>query len=283
MNEALSSVPTLKSTSDVTSVIAQNPALKIADFPLVINDLTVAYRDKPVLQDIDLTIPAGRLCAIVGPNGAGKSTLIKATLGLIPTTAGSVRIFGAPYAEQRNRVGYVPQRTSVDWDFPTTAIDVVMMGTYGKLGWLKRPGKAERERAMHALEQVKMTDFAERQISQLSGGQQQRVFLARALAQDAQLYFMDEPFVGVDAITEEAIVTLLKDLRASGKTVIVVHHDLDSAPEYFDWLVLLNVKLIASGPFESTFTSENLRRTYGGAMNAAIRHFEHFESDKGKR
>ncbi len=264
---------------DISQVLADHPQLDIVDFPLVINDLTVAYRDKPVLQDIDLTIPAGRLCAIVGPNGAGKSTLIKATLGLIPTAAGSVRIFGAPYAERRHRVGYVPQRTSVDWDFPTTAIDVVMMGTYGKLGWLKRPGKAERARALQALDQVKMADFAERQISQLSGGQQQRVFLARALAQDAQLYFMDEPFVGVDAITEEAIVVLLKTLRESGKTVIVVHHDLDSAPEYFDWLVLLNVKLIASGPFDSTFTSDNLRRTYGGAMNAAIRHFEHFEEE----
>jgi manganese/zinc/iron transport system ATP- binding protein len=262
-------------SSDITGMLAHNPALSVNDFPLVINDLTVAYRDKPVLQDIDLFVPSGRLCAIVGPNGAGKSTLIKAVLGLIPPAAGSVRIFGKAYADARDRVGYVPQRTSVDWDFPTTAIDVVTMGTYGKLGWLKRPGKRERDRAMHALEQVKMADFADRQISQLSGGQQQRVFLARALAQDAQLYFMDEPFVGVDAVTEEAIVGLLKTLRNDGKTVIVVHHDLDSAPEYFDWLVLLNVRLMASGPFETTFTTDNLRRTYGGAMSAAIRHFEH--------
>jgi manganese/zinc/iron transport system ATP- binding protein len=266
--------------SDISQVLADNPSLSITDFPIVINDLTVSYRDKPVLQDIDLVIPKGRLCAIVGPNGAGKSTLIKAALGLIPTAAGSVRVFGRPYAEQRRRVGYVPQRTSVDWDFPTTAIDVVMMGTYGTLGWFKRPGKTERARALAALEQVRMTDFAERQISQLSGGQQQRVFLARALAQDADVYFMDEPFVGVDAITEEAIIALLKALRERGKTVIVVHHDLDSAPEYFDWLVLLNVRLIASGTFAQTFTSDNLRRTFGGAMNAAIRHFEHFEADR---
>lgn len=269
------STSTAHSSSDITSVLSQNPALSVADFPLVINDLTVAYRDKPVLQDIDLYVPSGRLCAVIGPNGAGKSTLIKAALGLIPAAAGAVRIFGKSYADARERVGYVPQRTSVDWDFPTTAIDVVTMGTYGKLGWLKRPGKAEHERAMHALEQVKMADFASRQISQLSGGQQQRVFLARALAQDAQLYFMDEPFVGVDAVTEEAIIGLLKSLRGQGKTVIVVHHDLDSAPEYFDWLVLLNVRLMASGPFESTFTTDNLRRTYGGAMSAAIKHFEH--------
>jgi manganese/zinc/iron transport system ATP- binding protein len=247
--------------------------------PLEINDLTVAYRDKPVLQDIDLTIPEGKLTAIIGPNGAGKSTLIKAVLGLLPTAAGTVRIYGRPYAQQRHLVGYVPQRGSVDWDFPTTALDVVMMGTYGRLGWVKRPGKAERELALHSLHQVGMDRYAERQISQLSGGQQQRVFLARALAQDAKVYFMDEPFVGVDAMTEKAIVGLLQALRSQGKTVIVVHHDLDSAPEYFDWVVLLNVRLIAAGPFESTFTTEHLRRTYGGAMTAAIRHFAHFEED----
>jgi manganese/zinc/iron transport system ATP- binding protein len=265
---------------DISRVLSDSPHLTISDFPLVINDLTVSYRDKPVLQDIDLVIPKGQLCAIIGPNGAGKSTLIKASLGLIPTASGSVRFFGANYADQRRRVGYVPQRASVDWDFPTTAIDVVMMGTYGKLGWFRRPGKAERQRALDALEQVRMAEFAERQISQLSGGQQQRVFLARALAQDAELYFMDEPFVGVDAVTEEAIIDLLKALRAKGKTVIAVHHDLDSAPDYFDWLVLLNVRLIASGPFSTTFTSDNLRSTYGGAMNAAIKHFEHFEQDR---
>jgi manganese/zinc/iron transport system ATP- binding protein len=240
-------------------------------YPLEIHDLTVAYRDTPVLQDVDLSIPEGRLVAIIGPNGAGKSTLIKAVLGLMPTAAGTVRIYGQPYAQRRRSVGYVPQRGSVDWDFPTTVLDVVMMGTYGRLGWIKRPGKAEREAALHALHQVAMERYAERQISQLSGGQQQRVFLARALAQDAKVYFMDEPFVGVDALTEKAIVGLLQALRSQGKTVIVVHHDLDSAPEYFDWVVLLNVRLIAAGSFDTTFTQENLSRTYGGRMHA-IKH-----------
>jgi manganese/zinc/iron transport system ATP- binding protein len=258
--------------------VSQNPTLHAEDFPLVIDDLSVAYRDVAVLQDIDLAIPKGQLCAIIGPNGAGKSTLIKAALNLVPTVAGTVRIFGKPYAQQRHRVGYVPQRTSVDWDFPTTALDVVMMGAYGRLGWVKRPGRRERELAMHCLDQLGMADYADRQISQLSGGQQQRVFLARALIQDADLYFMDEPFAGVDALTEKAIVTLLQALRARGKTVVCVHHDLDSAPDYFDWLVLLNVRLIAAGPFISTFTYENLRKTYGGAMKLAIRHVRYFQS-----
>lgn len=233
-----------------------------------ISDLTVAYREKPVLWDVDLNIPQGRLAVIMGPNGAGKSTLIKAVLDLVPAAAGTVRIFGKPYAEQRRMVGYVPQRGSVDWDFPTNALDVVLMGTYSKLGWVRRPGKAEHEWALHCLEQIGMADYANRQISQLSGGQQQRVFLARALAQQAELYFMDEPFVGVDATTERAIIDLLRELRSQGKTVVCVHHDIDSAAEYFDWSVLLNVRLIASGPFETTFTQENLVRTYGGRMNA---------------
>jgi len=236
--------------------------------PLEVHDLTVSYREQPVLWDIDLTVPAGRLVAIIGPNGAGKSTLIKAVLGLVPAVAGTVRFFGASYVERRRQVGYVPQRSSVDWDFPTQALDVVMMGAYGRLGWVRRPGRAEREMAMRHLQQVGMADFAGRQISQLSGGQQQRVFLARALAQDAQLYLMDEPFAGVDAVTERAIVDLLRDLRARGKTVVCVHHDLDSAADYFDWVVLLNVKLMAAGPFAEAFTQDNLARTYGGRMHA---------------
>jgi manganese/zinc/iron transport system ATP- binding protein len=236
--------------------------------PLAVRDLTVAYREKPVLWDVDLTIPPGVLAAIIGPNGAGKSTLIKATLDLVPKAAGSVEIFGGSYVANRRLVGYVPQRGAVDWNFPTNALDVVMMGTYGRLGWVRRPGKAEREQALACLEQVGMADYANRQISQLSGGQQQRVFLARALAQDAQLYLMDEPFVGVDATTEQAIVDLLRALRERGKTVVVVHHDLDSAPDYFDWLVLLNVRLIAAGTFATTFTPENLVHTYGGRFHA---------------
>ena len=193
-----------------------------------VRDLTVAYDEKPVLWDVDLDIPTGTLTAIVGPNGAGKSTLIKAILGLVHAAAGTVRIFGEPYGRDRKAVGYVPQRGSVDWDFPTDALDVVMMGLYGQLGWVRRPGKRERQQAMECLEQVGMADFARRQISQLSGGQQQRVFLARALAQDARLYFMDEPFAGVDATTELAIVSILKSLRYKGKTVVVVLQDLET-------------------------------------------------------
>jgi len=234
---------------------------------VAVHDLTVAYREAAVLWDVDVTIPTGTLTAIIGPNGAGKSTFIKAIMGLVPIAAGSVEIFGHTSPKQRKLVGYVPQRGSVDWSFPTNALDVVTMGTYGQLGWIRRPGKTERERAMHALEQVGMADFAERQISQLSGGQQQRVFLARALVQDQHLYFMDEPFAGVDAATEKAIIGILQELRAQGKTVVVVHHDLESAPDYFDWLVLLNVRKIAAGPFAETFTAENLAKTYGGNIS----------------
>jgi manganese/zinc/iron transport system ATP- binding protein len=231
-----------------------------------VTDLTVAYREQPVLWDVDLDVPEGVLMAIVGPNGAGKSTLIKSILGLVEPAAGNVAIYGKSYKEQRRLVGYVPQRGSVDWDFPTDALDVVMMGLYGKLGWIKRPGSQERELALESLVKVGMADFADRQISQLSGGQQQRVFLARALVQDAQVYFMDEPFAGVDATTERAIISLLRDLRAAGKTVIVVHHDLQTLEEYFDWVMLLNVRRIASGPVSEVFTEENLRRAYGGRI-----------------
>ncbi|MFO7624267.1 MAG: metal ABC transporter ATP-binding protein [Anaerolineales bacterium] len=229
-------------------------------------DLTVAYRDTPVLWDIDLEVPSGTLMAIIGPNGAGKTTLIKAILGLIRPAAGQVLIHGKPYLEQRRLVGYVPQRGSVDWDFPTDVKDVVMMGRYGSIGWLRRPDRAHETQAMQALEKVGMSEFADRQISQLSGGQQQRVFLARALAQDAQVYFMDEPFQGVDATTERAIVSLLQDLRQVGKTVVVVHHDLQTVPEYFDWVTLMNVRRIASGPVTQVFNEQNLRMTYGGRV-----------------
>jgi manganese/zinc/iron transport system ATP- binding protein len=231
-----------------------------------VTDLTVAYQEKPVLWDIDLDVPEGILLAIVGPNGAGKTTLLKATLGLIKPAAGQVLIHGKPYTQQRRLVGYVPQRGSVDWDFPTTVLDVVMMGRYGTLGWLRRPGKSEKRLALEALEKVGMAAYAGRQISQLSGGQQQRVFLARALVQDAQIYFMDEPFQGVDAVTERAIVSLLQELRSAGKTVVVVHHDLQTVPEYFDWVTLLNVRRVASGPVEKVFTDDNLRQTYGGRV-----------------
>jgi manganese/zinc/iron transport system ATP- binding protein len=226
----------------------------------------VAYREKPVLWDVDLEVPSGQLCAIVGPNGAGKSTLIKAVLGLVPKASGQVHFFGQSLQQARRRIGYVPQRGTVDWDFPTSVLDVVMMGLYGKLGWFKRPGKREREAALRCLEQVSMQAFAHRQISQLSGGQQQRVFLARALAQDSDLYFMDEPFAGVDAVTEDAILKVLHELKGQGKTVVVVHHDLETVRAYFDHLTLLNVQVIASGPMDETFTAENLKRTYGERM-----------------
>ncbi|MEM8946919.1 MAG: metal ABC transporter ATP-binding protein [Planctomycetota bacterium] len=231
-----------------------------------IHDLTVAYQRRPVLWDVDLTVPEGSLVGIVGPNGAGKTTLIKAALGLVPLASGKVEIYGRSYSEQRNLVGYVPQRESVDWDFPVTVRDVVLMGTYGRLGWFRRPGRAEREIAARCLEQVGMSAFANRQIRQLSGGQQQRVFLARALAQDAELYFLDEPFAGVDAATEAAIFELLQTLRSDGKTVLVVHHDLQTVSEYFDHVILLNMRLIACGPVETTFTNENLQKTYGGRL-----------------
>ena len=231
-----------------------------------VTDLTVAYQDKPVLWDIDLNVPPGVLLSIVGPNGAGKTTLIKAILGLVRPAAGSVLIYNKPYEAQRQIVGYVPQRGSVDWDFPTNVLDVVMMGRYGALGWVRRPGRQERELALQALEKVGMAVYATRQISQLSGGQQQRVFLARALVQDATVYLMDEPFQGVDATTERAIVTLLQELRVNGKTVVVVHHDLQTVSDYFDWVMLLNIRRIASGPVDEVFTPDNLRETYGGRV-----------------
>lgn len=231
-----------------------------------VHDVTVAYDRKPVLWDVDLELPAGRLIGVMGPNGAGKTTLLKAVLGLVPIASGRIEIFGEPLARCRRRVGYVPQRETVDWDFPVSALDVVLMGRYGRLGWLRRPGRADRSAAMDGLARVGMADFAHRQISQLSGGQQQRVFLARALVQEADVYFMDEPFAGVDAATEAAIVELLKALRTSGRTVIAVHHDLQTAPEYFDYTVLLNLRLVAAGPTQDVFNNKNLQETYGGRL-----------------
>ncbi len=231
-----------------------------------VTDLTVAYRDRPVLWDVDVQVPTGVLMGIVGPNGAGKTTLLKAILGLVRPAAGTVRIFGQPVGAVRRLIGYVPQHREVDWDFPTSVLDVVMMGRYGHLGWFRRPGRRERALALAALDQVGLRALADRQISQLSGGQQQRVFLARALVQDAQIYLMDEPFAGVDALTERAILTVLRRLRAEGKTVVVVHHDLQTVREYFDWVLLLNVRRIACGPVAEVFTEENLRRTYGGRL-----------------
>lgn len=237
----------------------ENPVLEL-------HDITVTYHKKPVLWDIDLTLPAGSIIGVIGPNGAGKSTLIKAMMGLVPLSSGHVKIFDQDLDKVRSKVSYVPQKESVDWDFPASALDVVLMGRYGKLGLFTRPRKADREVAMECLRQVDMNEYANRQISQLSGGQQQRVFLARALAQEADLYFMDEPFAGVDAATEKAIVNLMKTMSKQGKTVVVVHHDLQSAREYFDWAVLLNLRLIASGPVPEVMTTELLQETYGGKL-----------------
>lgn len=237
-----------------------------AGLPLLIRDLTVAYHRKPVIWDIDLSIEPGKLVSVVGPNGAGKSTLIKACLDLIPRSSGEVLIYGQPYAHSRKRVGYVPQRESVDWDFPVSALDVVAMGTYGKLGWFRPVNRRCKALSMQALDRVGLADYADRQISQLSGGQQQRAFLARALVQDADIYFMDEPFAAVDAATERAIVVLLHELKELGKTVLVVHHDLATVPQYFDWTILLNMRVVAAGPTKDVFTQENLRRAYGGKL-----------------
>ncbi len=250
---------------------------------LEIHDMTVAYHRRPVLWDIDLEVPEGKLVGVVGPNGAGKTTLIKAALGLVPLASGRVHIHGRPYREQRRSVGYVPQRESVDWDFPVSVLDVVLMGTYGRLGWFRRPGRAEHEIARRCLEEVEMLPMAGRQIRQLSGGQQQRVFLARALAQDAMLYMLDEPFAGVDATTEAAIVQLLQTLRSSGKTVLVVHHDLQTVRQYFDYVILLNMRLVACGPVESAFTEENLHNTYGGRLTILDRAAEAMRDREAER
>lgn len=236
---------------------------------LEIDDLTVAYKLRPVLWDIDLKVPGGAMMAVIGPNGAGKSTLIKACLGIVKPLAGEVKMLGEPYRKMRSKIGYVPQRGSVDWDFPTTVKDVVMMGTYGRLGWIRRPGKKQAAMARTAINRVGLSDFADRQISQLSGGQQQRVFLARALVQDAEIYFLDEPLQGVDATSEKAIIDILKELKSKGKTLIVVHHDLQTVKRYFDWVTFLNVKVVTSGPVEKVFTTENLRETYGSALTLA--------------
>lgn len=230
---------------------------------LHIEDITVSYGANPALWDIDLDIPPGVMCAIVGPNGAGKSTLIKTALGLVRPVAGHVRFLGRPVAQMRGKIGYVPQRHSVDWDFPTTVRDVVEMGLYQQLGWFRRPGAQAHARALGALAEVGMQDYAGRQISQLSGGQQQRVFIARALVQDAPILILDEPLAGVDAATEAVIIALLQRLRDAGRTIIVVHHDLTTVQSYFDWLVMLNVRIIAQGPMAEVYTPENLRAAYG--------------------
>jgi manganese/zinc/iron transport system ATP- binding protein len=233
---------------------------------LSVNDLTASYRKNKVLNDVSFNVQQGSLTSIVGPNGAGKSTLLKVMLELHPKLSGDVSFFGSTLNKMKTRVGYVPQRGSVDWDFPTDALDVVLMGLYGRVGWLKWPKREHREKAMQSLEKMGMADYADRQISQLSGGQQQRVFLARALVQEADLYFMDEPLAGVDAATEQAIMTILNELKMKGKTVMVVHHDLQTVEDYFDHVLLLNRTVVAHGVTKDVFTQDNVYQTYGGKL-----------------
>lgn len=240
--------------------------IAVANAPLAIRGMTVSYGEKPAVFSVDATFEAEKMTAIIGPNGAGKSTLLKAALGVIPRLSGEVSVYGKPLAQARDRIAYVPQRASVDWDFPTTVIDVVLMGLYRKTGLLSRLTGSHRATAMACLERVGMADFADRQIGQLSGGQQQRVFLSRALAQDADLYLLDEPFAGVDAATERAIIDVLKSLKEQSKAVVCVHHDLATVRSYFDNVFLINVRRIAEGPVEEAFTPENLHATYGGRL-----------------
>lgn len=246
--------------------------------PIEIHDLTVSYNRKPVLWNIDLAVPEGVMVGIIGPNGAGKSTLVKAVMGLLRLTSGWVKFYGKRLDEKRGLVGYVPQREEVDWDFPITVRDLVLMGRYGRIGLFRRPKREDHERVMRALEKVGMSSYADRQIGNLSGGQRQRIFLARALVQESHIYLMDEPFAGVDATTEAAIVDLLVEMRQEKRTLLVVHHDLQTAREYFDYLILLNRRLVAFGPTSEVFSEELLRKTYGGHLTIlsraaeAIRH-----------
>lgn len=233
---------------------------------LKVHDLSVAYDKKVVLENVNVCVPSGHLTAIIGPNGAGKSTFLKAVLNQLQNKVGSVEILGKHFSPKSLIVGYVPQRNAVDWDFPTTAFDVVLMGRYGKRGLFRRPTKEDKEAAMQALTSVGMEDFADRSIGQLSGGQQQRVFLARALAQNAEVYFLDEPFAGVDAATEKTIIEILKNLKSQGKSIFVVHHDLQTVKEYFDYTILLNRSILAAGKTEEVFTPEKLQQTYGGHL-----------------
>ncbi|WP_425044456.1 metal ABC transporter ATP-binding protein [Primorskyibacter sp. S87] len=248
---------------------AQDRESVIADSPLAVRGMTVSYGQKPAVFSVDMTIEPGAMTAIIGPNGAGKSTLLKAALGIVKPLSGQVTIFGKPLDDQRARIAYVPQRASVDWDFPTRVIDVVLMGLYRELGLIGRLLSRHTAKAMDCLHRVGMQNFAHRQIGQLSGGQQQRVFLARALAQDADLYLLDEPFAGVDAATEKAIIGVLKSLKEAGKTVVVVHHDLATVTDYFNHVFLINTRKIAEGPVSEAFTADTLQAAYGGRLATA--------------
>lgn len=235
--------------------------------PLSVKNLSMRYHHKPVLTDVSFSIPEGKSIAIIGPNGAGKSSLLKGIMNLTPIIEGEVKFFGDQLSKKNLAIAYVPQREEIDWDFPITVMDVVLMGRHGHLKFWQRPSSVDCQIATQALEDLKMLDFADRQISQLSGGQQQRVFLARALAQQAQLYLMDEPFAGVDVATEKAIIELFNQLNAKGKTIVCVHHDLNTVHEYFDYVVLINARLVAAGPVSEILTPENLNKTFGGRLS----------------
>ncbi|TYV61530.1 metal ABC transporter ATP-binding protein [Listeria monocytogenes] len=230
-----------------------------------IQGLTIAYKQKVAIDNVTLQIASGKLTGIVGPNGAGKSTLLKGMMGLIPREQGQVTLADKPLTYWRKKIAYVPQRSEVDLTFPITVFDMVLLGTYPALGLIKRPGKKEKQLALDALEQVEMTGFMKRQIGELSGGQLQRVFIARALAQHAEIFFLDEPFAGIDMTSEALIMRLLKKLRDNGKTIVVVHHDFHKVAAYFDDIILLNKKLVAHGPVEQTFTEEKIQFAYGDA------------------
>ncbi|MBX9974753.1 metal ABC transporter ATP-binding protein [Cytobacillus firmus] len=234
------------------------------DPAISIEDLHVSYFGNEAVTGVSLSVNTGNLVGIIGPNGAGKSTFLKAMLNLIPKDKGAVKVLGKPIAEVRKSIAYVPQRNDIDWDFPITVLDVVLIGTYPHLKLFRRPKKKDKEWAMECLQRVGMQEFSRRQIGELSGGQQQRVFLARALAQKADLFFLDEPFVGVDVSSEETIVNILKELCRQGKTVIVVHHDLSKANDYFNQLILLNKELISFGTVEEVFKPEVIAKAYKG-------------------
>jgi manganese/zinc/iron transport system ATP- binding protein len=256
---------------------------QVSEPVLEVHTLTVSYSSKPVLWSVDFSLAAGTITGIMGPNGSGKSTLLKAIMGVMKPDTGYVKLFGTSLEEVRKRISYVPQRESVDWEFPATVYDVVMMGRYGRLGLTGRPGKIDKAFVEEALEKVGMSTFRNRQIGQLSGGQQQRVFLARALAQQADLYFLDEPFVGVDAATEQAIIEILHAMKLAGKTIVVVHHNLQTAERYFDWLVLLNMRLVASGPTAQVFTPALLHDTYGGKLTLLSSLAQHMQTEQISR
>lgn len=233
------------------------------NYTISVKDLTVAYQEKPVIWDLDFYAPPKTLMGIIGPNGSGKTTLLKSILGIVTPATGDIHVMGKPYNRFEHNIAYVPQKNSVDWNFPTDVFDVVLMGRYGHLSWFARPSQKDKEIAWQALEMVQMQDFAHRQISQLSGGQQQRIFLARALAQQASIFILDEPFVGIDVVTEQLILQLLQKLRDEGKTILVVHHDLSTVKKYFDWTFLMNIKHIAIGPTKLVLTEENIAKTFG--------------------